>query len=191
DALAMAQAAAAGEAASGEVAAPAGQSAAAEEDDDDVGGLWLMLGVSAIGAGISLLHDDNNDDSGPGLNVISGQVVKGYVQGAAVYLDLDGDGQPDGEPVYTDAEGRFTFETTASGASLLAYGGVDTLTNSPFDGVVLRAPAGSTVITPLTTLIDEMMKQEAGLPAADAQARLAQAFGLTLPAGTSLLSFDA
>src|SRR5690606_38420526 len=87
--------------------------------------------------------------------------------------------------------GRFTFQTNATGASLLAYGGVDTLTNSPFEGLVLRAPAGSTVITPLTTLIDEMMKQEQGLSAGEAQARLAQALGLTLPAGTDLLTFDA
>lgn len=169
-------------------AAAASGSTAAQDDDDDHGLLWLALGVGAVGAGLALIYDDKDDSQQ--LHTISGQVVKGYVQGAAVYLDIDGDGQPDGEPVYTDAEGRFTLTTDQAGASIIVYGGVDTLTNVPFEGMLLRAPAGSTVVTPLTTLLDEMMRQDASLDAAAAQSRLLAAFGLTLPAGTDLRTYD-
>ncbi|MEJ0040526.1 MAG: tandem-95 repeat protein [Gammaproteobacteria bacterium] len=121
---------------------------------------------------------------------INGQVVKGYVQGAAVYLDTNHDGLPDGSPVYTDAQGRFTFQTGDTGASIIVYGGVDTLTNVPLDGMILRAPSGATVVTPLTTLIDEMMHLDSSLSASQAQAKLVSALGITLPSGADLLTYD-
>ncbi|HEY8507547.1 MAG TPA: hypothetical protein VIL32_04260, partial [Steroidobacteraceae bacterium] len=173
--------AAAESSAAAEPAAPA-----TEDDDDDSRLIWLVVGIGAAGVAIALTNDDDDraEDTQeppppppPASNEISGEVIKGYVQGAAVYLDIDHDGLPDGDPVYTDAQGRFTFQTDETGASLLVYGGVDTLTNSPLDGLILRAPPGSTVVTPLTTLIDEMMKQDESLTASQAQARLAEALG--------------
>ena len=180
--------------------AASGASQASENDDDRP--IWLIFGLGAGGAVLALAHHHHHGHRGTGgddqepppppppQSELSGQVIKGYVQGAAVYLDIDHDGLPDGDPVYTDALGRFTFQTNETGASLLVYGGVDTLTNSPLDGLILRAPPGSTVVTPLTTLIDEMMKQEEGLSASEAQDRLAQVLGLTLPDGVDLLTFD-
>lgn len=181
----------AGEAGGAAVPAPSAGSdaAAAQEDDEDHGLMWLVLGIGAAGAGLMIAHDDN-DGSPPQLDTISGQVVKGYVEGAAVYLDIDGDGLPDGDPVYTDAEGRFTLQTSHQGASIVVYGGVDTLTNVPFDGLVLRAPAGSTVVTPITTLLDAMLRQDPSLDVMEAQSRLLDALGVSLPAGTDLRNYD-
>ncbi|HWK51260.1 MAG TPA: Ig-like domain-containing protein, partial [Steroidobacter sp.] len=181
---------------SGAAATPAAQ----QGDDDHSGVFWLFLGLGAVGAGVAIAnHGDDGHKAPPSEEPppppppptqISGEVIKGYLQGAAVYLDTDHDGLPDGDPVYTDSQGRFTFTTDQTGASLLAFGGVDTLTNVPLDGLILRAPGGATVISPLTTLIDELMKQDDSLSVDAAQARLATALGLTLPGGVNLLSFD-
>lgn len=162
---------------------------------------WLVVGLGALGAGIAAADDDDKHVAAapptdeeppppPPPTKISGQVIKGYLQGAAVFLDTDHDGEPDGEPVYTDEQGRFIFTTDQTGASLLAFGGVDTLTNVPLDGLILRAPADSTVVTPLTTLIDEMLKQDDSLSVDDAQSRLANALGLNLSEDVNLLTFD-
>lgn len=214
DAEEAAEASADAEGASGEggTAAAAGDNAnaggtaasAAQDDDDDRGLLWVVVGLGAAGAGIAIASSGSSDkDDEPPVVVdppppppppppagLSGQVVKGYVHGAAVYLDTNNDGLPDGDPVYTDADGRFTFESAPDGASLIVYGGVDTLTNVPLDGTILRAPAGATVVTPLTTLIDEMMRLDSSLTASEAQSKLVSALGLTLPAGANLLTYD-
>ncbi|WP_129782201.1 tandem-95 repeat protein [Peristeroidobacter soli] len=175
--------------------APAAQSG----DDDDSGLIWLLFGLGGAGAAVAIANRGDDDKQPappteepppPPPTTITGEVIKGYVQGAAVYLDLDHDGLPDGDPVYTDGQGRFTFASDQTGASLLAFGGVDTLTNVPLDGLILRAPAGSTVISPLTTLIDEMMKQDDSLTVSGAQSRLATALGVTLPGGVNLTTFD-
>lgn len=121
-----------------------------------------------------------------------GRVVKGYVEGSAVFLDRDGDGLPDSgdEPVFTDAEGRYTLEAAAgTDGTIIAVGGVDTLTNVPLDGTIFKAPAGATVITPLTTLVAEIAESE-GISVDEASSRVVDSFGLTLPSGTDLTDFD-
>ena len=128
----------------------------------------------------------------PPAAALGGQVVKGYVEGAAVFLDRDGDGLPDpgDEPVFTDAEGRYTLEAAAgTDGTIVAVGGVDTLTNVPLDGTIFKAPAGATVVTPLTTLVVEIAASE-GVSVGEASSRVLDAFGLTLPDGTDLIDFD-
>lgn len=89
----------------------------------------------------------------------SGWVVDGYLNGATVLCDSNGNGQADaGEvTVFTNAGGLFTFPQGCN-ASLTAKGGTDTDTNLPFKGL-MKAPAGATVITPLTTLMVAGMSQ--------------------------------
>jgi hypothetical protein len=118
------------------------------------------------------------------------RVVDGPVKDAKVYVDLDGDGViDDGEPEvgFTDSTGFATVTLTAEQAkhALLAKGGTDTETNKAFAGV-LAAPAGSTVINPLTTLVAAMM--EGGQSLSQAKAAVVTALGLT---GVSdLTSYD-
>lgn len=104
-----------------------------------------------------------------------GAAIDGYVSGATVFADADGDGlQDQGEAsAITDAGGNFVL-ADAEGQLILA-GGIDVSTGLPFLGQ-LRAPAGSTVVTPLTTLIVVLM--ELGLSQQGAAARIADAFGL-------------
>ena len=88
----------------------------------------------------------------------NGKVEDGYVANAELFIDVNGNGLADaGEStgVFTDAEGNFELDTELAG-SLLAVGGtnVDTgLANT----MLLKAPEGSTIINPLTTLVQEYL----------------------------------
>lgn len=105
--------------------------------------------ISACGGG----------DASPPPAVIgsSGLAVDDYISGATVVCDTNGSGASDpGEAtVTTDSTGFFKF-STACAAGLALTGGTNIDTKLPFVGK-LRAPAGSTMLTPLTTLLAEGM----------------------------------
>ena len=120
-------------------------------------------------------------DSSPPAPVVvssSGFAVDGYLSGAAVLCDSNGNGVADaGEiSVTTNSSGGYSFPAGCS-AALTARGGVSVDTGVPFTGV-LKAPAGSSVITPLTTLLAEGLSQ----------VQLKAALGL--PAGIDLQTVD-
>ncbi|MGN7161565.1 cadherin-like domain-containing protein [Sphingomonas sp. SAFR-052] len=118
--------------------------------------------------------------------VTQGVVIDGYVAGARIFFDANGNGAYDeGEVVATtDAQGRFTLVGEPVG-TMIALGGVNTDTGLP-NTIPLKAPAGSTAVTPLTTLVAELT--QTGVDVATAQAQVARAFGL--PEGVNLGSFD-
>ena len=84
---------------------------------------------------------------------VPGLVSDGYIAGATVFLDENGDGVlDDGEASsVSDGSGQFALPQTA--AQIIATGGTDIATGLT-QTLPLSAPAGSTVVTPLTTLID-------------------------------------
>ncbi len=144
---------------------------------------WFIP-AALVGVGMAKTSSETSD------TVTRLRVVDGPIEGAKVYLDLDNDGVVDeGEPEvgFTDSTGFANVTLTAEQAkyALLAKGGTDTETNKAFAGVH-AAPAGSTVINPLTTLVAAMM--ESGQSLADAKAAVVTALGLT---GVSdLTSYD-
>ena len=77
-------------------------------------------------------------------------------------------------PAVTTPAGQFTLP--APSGELIATGGIDTVTGLTLPGL-LTAPAGSTVITPLTTLLDAYVATQGGT-LASAQAAVAAALGL-------------
>jgi hypothetical protein len=83
----------------------------------------------------------------------AGKVVDGYLSGATVFCDTNKNGVLDtGEAkTTTDTSGNFTFSPGCE-ATLVALGGTDATTKHAFKGT-LKAPAGSAVTTPLTSLI--------------------------------------
>lgn len=91
-----------------------------------------------------------------------GVAIDGYLAGASVYVDLNGNGILDtGEPQsITDANGGYALDGQI--ATVTVVGGVDTASGKPFEGI-LRAPAGSTVVTPLTTLVSALQESGASL----------------------------
>ncbi|WP_193367595.1 NosD domain-containing protein [Pelagibius marinus] len=112
---------------------------------------------------------------GDGVEVLAGQVVDGYVANATVFRDANNNGAlDDGESfTTTDIDGNFTLE--GGSGPLVALGGTDVSTGLPFDGV-LKAPEGSTVITPLTTLVQQLV--ESGDTADAAETKVKQALGI-------------
>jgi len=118
--------------------------------------------------------------------VTQGVVIDGYVAGARIFFDANGNGQYDeGEVVATtDDQGRFVLVGEPRG-TMVALGGTNTDTGLP-NTIALKAPAGSAAVTPLTTLVASLV--EAGADLSAAQAQVARAFGL--PAGLDLTSFD-
>lgn len=123
--------------------------------------------------------------------ITTGIVADGYVRGAQIYIDANGNGVAEAgerlEGVVTDANGNFFLPDTVNGP-ILAVGGVNIDTGVP-NTMVMKAPAGSTMVTPLTTLVQTYIEQNGGT-AASANAAVVSALGLTLPAGQTLATYD-
>ena len=129
---------------------------------------------------VVVVEDEKSSDDS-----VSGQVIDGYVEGATVFADANQNGVwEEGEAITTTGEdGAFTL--LGAIGPLVMSGGVDAATGLPFEGV-LRAPEGSTVVTPLTTLISALV--DGGESAADAEATIKAALGI--PNGLDLMTYD-
>ena len=91
---------------------------------------------------------------------VSGNIVKGPLSNALVFLDLDGDSILDEneQSIRTDANGGFTINTTATNYKIVALTDdttVDASSGAVLSGVKLTAPKGAAVVTPTTTLMEE------------------------------------
>jgi hypothetical protein len=115
-----------------------------------------------------------------------GALQDGYISGATVFADANGTRQlaANDAMTTTDANGNFTL--TGGTGPLIAFGGTDISTGLPFKGQ-FEAPAGSTVVDPLTTLVSGV-QSSAGLTVAAAQQQVISAFGL--PSGIDLTTLD-
>jgi Ca2+-binding RTX toxin-like protein len=114
-----------------------------------------------------------------GYATLQGVVADGLIAGATVFRDANGNGQWDaGEAkAITAADGSFTL-SGGSGA-LVAIGGTNTDTGLA-NMLTLRAPDGSTVVNPLTTLVAAVLESApAGTTAQAAAAIVAQALGIS------------
>ena len=89
---------------------------------------------------------------------LGGRLVNGYISGARVYQDQDGDGVYDvGEPsVITGTDGSYELTIVDGGGSLIAEPLSDTVDQSTGASVTSQfsAPSGATVISPISTLVD-------------------------------------
>ena len=114
--------------------------------------------------------------------MLGGRLVNGYISGARVYQDQDGDGVYDvGEPsATTAADGSYELTIVSGGGSLIAEplaGTVDMSTGATVTSQ-FSAPSGATVISPVSTLVD------AGL--SETQVKTA----LGIDSSIDLLNFD-
>ncbi|MER8753876.1 hypothetical protein NKH57_32650, partial [Mesorhizobium sp. M1050] len=110
--------------------------------------------------------------------VQEGYAVDGYISGATVFADADGNGQLDvGEySAVTDDFGHFVLQ--GGSGNLVVIGGTDTSTNNALIGT-LTAPSGSAVVSPLTTLVTLLVDDPASnLDVAGAEAMVLVALGL-------------
>ena len=102
---------------------------------------------------------------------VKGSAIDGYVAGATVYIDVNNNGEQDeGEPVTTtDANGNFTFDVDElPDGPIIGFGGTDLATGQPFEGE-MTAPSGAAVLSPLTTLVQQMMTSNPGRSQAEVE----------------------
>ena len=125
--------------------------------------LLSILPLSACGGSEVDTTPDELPTNGevPTNNVtLTGEVVKGPVANAIVFIDYNGDGQLNaGEPSQrTDSSGGFSFVDVDREGPIIALTdgtSVDTSSGLVIDGMRLTAPEGSSVISPLTTIMQE------------------------------------
>ena len=91
---------------------------------------------------------------------VSGNIVKGPLSNALVFLDYNSNGIMDGTEtsVRTDANGGFSISATGPNYTIVALTDettIDTSSGSVLSGVTLKAPSSATVVTPTTTLMEE------------------------------------
>ena len=123
-----------------------------------IGSLFSLIAISTltIGCGSSSSTEKTITQS-------KGNVIDDYIQGATVCVDAapsngiyEADKDKPCAKGLTDKYGGFTFATDVSTSPLVMSGGTDVGTGKPFTGT-LTAPAGSTVVNPLTTLVQAMI----------------------------------
>ena len=145
----------------------------------------VHIAISATDSGgLSVSHVftiDVNDGA-------EGNAIDGYIAGATVFADANDNGVLDAGEVstVTDAAGNFTL--FGGSGPLVMEGGTDISTGLTFTGQMM-APEGSTVVTPLTTLVAAIAGP--GATAQDiAAANQTVLQGLGLDSGIDLASFD-
>lgn len=120
----------------------------------------------------------------------SGTVSNGFIEGATVFFDVNFNGiQDESEPVtITDAAGGYTldigaeFDLNGDGifdeteGRIVAEGGTDILSGLELDGQFF-APAGASVVTPLTSLVQQLI--EDGLSPDEAERLVKQSFNVS------------
>ncbi len=118
----------------------------------------------------------------------TGVVIDDYIKDATVCVDInptDGianDG--DANCVKTDNQGGFNFGKAVTG-TLVMQGGTDIGTGKPFEGT-FSAPSGSSVINPLTTIVQAVVAS--GKTLAEAQTIVKSTLGLS--ATLDLTTYD-
>ncbi len=93
--------------------------------------------------------------------VARGTGADGYVDGATVFSDDDNSGALNGLEASTTTDSDGDFVLVGATGPLVMTGGIDISTGKAFEGS-LRAPTGSTQISPLTTLILETIEAGGG-----------------------------
>jgi hypothetical protein len=106
-----------------------------------------------IGCGSSSSSDTNMTTAV--LPATKGLVYDSPIVGAAVCYDENHNNKCDGNETIstTNSKGEYFLEKTIPNLSLIAYGGNDTETLKPFTGIY-KAPSGSSVLSPFSTLIE-------------------------------------
>ena len=143
--------------------------------------------VSPASAPIAVIVDDSVLVP-PGTPIVNGTVTDGPIAGATVFADANGNGVQDTGEATAVTQSDGTFGLFGGSGELIATGGIDSSTGLTPPGA-LTAPAGSTVITPLTTLLDAYAAA-LGVAAASVQAQLATALGLQAGGSTDLMELD-
>ena len=156
------------------------------------GAVTLNYTDPTAGNDVNAIQDAAGNDAA---SFTSGVIADGYLRGATVYIDTNGNGVADPATDYlvgtTDESGNFFIRAGAPTGTIIAVGGVN-IDTGVANTTALKAPAGSTTVNPLTTLVQAVVQASGGTTtAADAASTVAASLGLTAGlAGQSLLNYD-
>ena len=146
-----------------------------------------LLALASCGGGKGGSTTGSGIEASPG-NASTGSVIKGPLQNALVFADYNNDELlSPGEPsTRTAADGSFSLVSSQPNANFVSISDsqtIDTFTGESVTGVKLKAPAGSTVITPATTILAEIRETNPSVSATE----VANALGLS---GVDLQNFN-
>lgn len=156
--------------------------------DAQAGTLTLHVSVASIEGGHQMTAGaPMTVEVTGGEHAVTQRAVDGYIAGAFVFADANGNGIFDANEASatTNADGSFTLHNAHG--TLIMTGGIDVSTGLAFTGT-LKAPEGSTVVTPLTTLITALAVGD--VTTAQATAQVAAAFGIDTSSGIVLTAYD-
>ena len=119
-------------------------------------------------------------------DVLAGNAADGYFAAATVIGDANNNGVHDDGEAIAMTDGSGDFELVDPAGTLVMTGGIDVATGLAFEGM-LKAPEGSGIITPLTTLVQALA--DGGMDVTAAHAAVLD--GLGLAPAIDLLSLDA
>ena len=117
----------------------------------------------------------------PHADEVVGITQDGYISRATVFADDNGNGRLDSSEASSSTDSTGSFSLAGGTGPLIAFGGIDTSIGLPFKGH-LSAPAGSGVITALTTLLTALGSDPSP------QSKILSALGL--PSTIDLTTFD-
>jgi hypothetical protein len=95
--------------------------------------------------------------------VLSGKAIDGYISGASVFYDKNGDGKWEAGEATALTDGSGNFDLTVDSQDLtdvgriIVHGGVDSFTGQNLTGDLV-ALKGYTLVTPLTTLLNNFIE---------------------------------
>lgn len=117
----------------------------------------LLLSIAGCSGGGSSSSSNVTDTIS---EAYSGVAIDGLLIGSIVCIDANRNNVCDaGEPTaITGNQGQFTMEETTVTGPLLVIGGTDKSTGNNFTGL-LKAPNGSSVISPLTSAIQSLVER--------------------------------
>ena len=118
----------------------------------------------------------------------SGRAIDGILAGSTVCIDTNANNDCSDEEAsdraITDTQGNFIISSTSKGSFFLT-GGQDLGTGLPFTGS-LKAPEGSTVVTPLTSAVQSLIESGESKEEAENAVKIA----LGIDPSVSLTAFD-
>lgn len=138
-------------------------------------GVTVVGGVTTPAVAASVSPALTATGTTTGGTTLAGKVADGYISGATVFADANGDGIWNAGETTTTTDVNGSFNLAGAIGALVASGGIDLSTGKAFYGV-MKATAGSSMINPLTTLQQGFV--EKGLSVAAAELKVATALGL-------------
>ena len=163
--------------------------------------ITLPMGTFTAGDTIAIRYTDPsaaNDSSAlqdaagndiANFTTTSFSVIDGYVRNAKIYIDTNGNGIAEDSEftgVVTDENGSFFLPTNRPAGAIIATGGVN-IDTGVANTIEFKAPTESTVLTPLTTLIQAYIAANK-VDAANAENAIKAALGI--PDNIDLLNYD-